>query len=313
MPEKRVLGRSKSAARGKWVSFVLTAALTALFAAALTAVLVGASGVVLPAAPAFAAPADFVPRKPISVLMYHQLAPKAVSLRARHNVLVTPEVFDAQMRYLKKAGYTSITCGELADYLIDGKPLPPRPVLITFDDGWRSNYLYAFPILKKYNMKASIFLITAMVSRTDTLNDPVQAAAGLGRYLSWDEIKEMAASGLVNFESHTHNLHFANKSKTYGMDAVSHEYLEQDVLESIRLIQEATGYRPVGLAYPYGHYRKSYEEPLQHAGIRVAFTVREGNVCLGDNPLELNRITIYPFHKDLSRVLRGRPLRFARF
>jgi peptidoglycan/xylan/chitin deacetylase (PgdA/CDA1 family) len=260
-----------------------------------------------------AVPHAATPPRGIPVLMYHQLAPKDVSLRARHNVLVTPEVFEAQLQYLKKSGYTTITCSDLADYLIDKKPLPTRPILLTFDDGWRSNYLYAFPLLKKYEMKATIFLITAMMGYREELSDPVQNKAGLGVYMVWSEITEMADSGLISFESHTNNLHFANKNRTYGMDAVSKEYLEEDLLLASEKIEKATGHRPVALAYPYGHYKKAYKEPLEKAGIRIAFTTREGEVNAADNPLELNRITIYPFHKDLSRVLRGRQLRISRF
>jgi peptidoglycan/xylan/chitin deacetylase (PgdA/CDA1 family) len=254
-----------------------------------------------------------MPPRSIPVLMYHQLGPKDVSLRSRHNVLVTPEVFEEQLSYLKKAGYTTITCGDLADYLIDKKALPTRPILLTFDDGWRSNYLYAFPLLKKYEMKATVFLITAMMGHTEALSDPVQAKAGLGMYLVWPEITEMAASGLVNFESHTNNLHFANANKTYGMDAVTSAYLEEDLMLAAEKIEKATGYRPVALAYPYGHYKKAYKSPMEKAGIRIAFTTREGEVNAGDNPLEMNRITIYPFHRDLSRVLRGRQLKISRF
>jgi len=243
----------------------------------------------------------------IPVLMYHQLAPRLVSIRSRHNVLVTPEVLERQMQYLEENGYTTITCKQLAAYLHEGEALPPRPVLITFDDGWRSVFLHAFPVLQRHRMKATVFLITAMVGKMEALTDPVQAIAGLGAYLSWDEVREMAESGLVRFESHTHNLHFADSRRRAGMDIVSREYLLEDLQESIRLIEQATGYRPVAFAYPYGHYRKSYEDSLERTGISLAFTTRSGETHFGDNPYTLRRITIYPFHEDLGRVLKVVP------
>lgn len=258
--------------------------------------------VCLAATKATAEPQDITSR-PIPVLMYHQLAPRAVSLRARSNVLVTPEVFEMQLIYLRDNGYTTITCEDLRDHLLLRRGLPPKPVLITFDDGWRSNYLYAFPLLAKHNMRAVIFLITAMMGHTERLSDPVQEAAGLGSYLSWDQVREMAGSGLVSFESHSHNLHFRNRDNKYGMDAVSSEHLVADIMESIRLIYETTGKRPVAFAYPYGHFRASYFEHLSKAGIQLAFTVETGVVDAGHNPYRLPRITVYPYHRDLGAVL----------
>lgn len=267
-------------------------------------VLMVAVDLAVPGAAGAGGPAAMYTPLGIPVLMYHQLAPRLVSICSRHNVLVTPEVFERQMQYLEENGYTTITCRQLAAYLNEGEALPPRPVLITFDDGWRSSFLYAFPVLKRHRMKATVFLITAMVGKVEDLNDPVQAVAGLGAYLSWDEVREMAESGLVRFESHTHNLHFADKQRRAGMDVVSSEYLLEDLRESMRLIQEATGYQPVALAYPYGHYRKPYESSLEEAGISLGFTTRNGEAHLGDDPYALSRITIYPFHNDLSRVLK---------
>ncbi|MDP2859156.1 MAG: polysaccharide deacetylase family protein [Bacillota bacterium] len=270
----------------------------------LALVLVLALNLVMPGTAGAAEPEVTYTPVGIPVLMYHQLAPRPVSICARHNVLVTPEVFERQMQYLEENGYTTITCRQLAAYLHEGEALPPRPVLITFDDGWRSSFLHAFPVLKRHRMKATVFLITAMVGKVENLNDPVQAVAGLGAYLSWDEVSEMAESGLVRFESHTHNLHFADKRRRAGMDVVSREYLLEDLQESIRLIEHATGYRPVALAYPYGHYRKSYKDSLEKAGIRLGFTTRSGEAHFGDDPYALRRVTIYPFHNDLGRVLR---------
>lgn len=271
-------------------------------------VLVVAFAVVLHAQAQVVLAFSLKPARGIPVLMYHHLAPRAIANKSGHAVVITPELMESHMRYLKHNGYSSITPRDLAEHLLDGKPLPPRPVLITSDDGYESNYVYAFPILKKYNMKATIYLITAMISDNKKPFDPAVPS-----YLNWSQVKEMAESGLVSFESHTHNLHFTDSRRRYGMEVVTPEFLEQDIKTSVNLIKEKTGQVPVSLAYPYGHFKKRYRTALEKAGIRIAFTVREGLVRPYDNPYELSRITVYPFHTDLGRVLRGRPLRLIQF
>jgi len=262
----------------------------------------------LPGAASAAVPRGFTVPRGIPVLMYHHLAPKEIASKARHAVVVTPEVFEAQMSYLKRNGYTAITTRDLASHLLDGGSLPARPVLITLDDGYESNYVYVFPLLKKYNMKATIFAITGMITDERRQFNPAVAT-----HLTWAQVSEMAGSGLVEFASHSANLHFVDAKRRYGMDAVTPASLEQDLRESARAIKEKTGIQPVAFAYPYGYYRKAYKEAIQRVGFRVAFTIHEGEVRKGDNPMELNRITIYPYHTDLDRVLRARTCRFLPF
>ena len=94
----------------------------------------------------------------ISVLMYHHV------LENDGTIAISQKNFEAQMKMLAKGGYTTITPDELLAYKQGKITLPKKSVLITFDDGWRNNYIYAYPILKKYGLKATIFLITSWMN-----------------------------------------------------------------------------------------------------------------------------------------------------
>ena len=127
---------------------------------------------------------SFTPVSGVPVLNYHQIND------VDHNAMtITTKQFEAQMKYLSDNNYTAISPDQLIDHLETGAPLPPHPVLITFDDGYKDNYLNAFPILKKYQMTATIFLISDYVSTYE-------------KYLTWDEIALMQRDG-IDFESHT--------------------------------------------------------------------------------------------------------------
>ncbi|MBQ5821842.1 MAG: polysaccharide deacetylase family protein, partial [Selenomonadaceae bacterium] len=113
----------------------------------------------------------------VPVLSYHQVNDED------NNALTVPTaVFEQQMAYLHDNGYHAITPDQLNAYLTEGAPLPEKPVLITFDDGYRDNYENAFPILQKYGMTATIFLISDFMDRFD-------------KYLTWQQVQEMSEAG----------------------------------------------------------------------------------------------------------------------
>ncbi len=121
----------------------------------------------------------------VPVLNYHQINDRD------HNALtLSTSEFEAQMRYLAENGYHPITPNELADHLENGAPLPEKPILLTFDDGYIDNYKNAYPILQKYGLKGSIFIIT------DYLNV-------YPNYLTWEICQEMQDSGIIDIECHT--------------------------------------------------------------------------------------------------------------
>lgn len=201
----------------------------------------------------------------VPVLNYH----KVDSLY--HSLSLTPQEFEEQIRYLSEQGYHSITPDQLMAYLRHGKSLPDKPVLITFDDGYRDNYTNAFPILKKYGFTATIFLVTGLVG-----HDP--------RFLTWEQAGEMQQAGFV-FGSHT--VHHAALTKL-GQDEAFAE-----LTESSLEIEQRLGTRPRYFAYPTGAYNLQTAELVQKAGYRAAFTIRYGEVGLNSDFYALERIPLF--------------------
>lgn len=133
----------------------------------------------------------------VPILMYHNLTndPSAVT-----SMTITGERFQEDMEYLEYNGYTPLLSADLIDIRAGKEAMPERPVMITFDDGYRSNYDIAYPILQKTGMKAVI----ALIGKSIRANDNTEANRF---FLKWDEAAEMADSGLVELASHTYNLH----------------------------------------------------------------------------------------------------------
>lgn len=147
----------------------------------------------------------------IPVITYHH-----VNEQVGDTVTVSSDYFEGQLKYLSDQGYESIFLDDLVAYIKKGKLLPRKTVALTFDDGYFDNWLYAFPLLKKYQMKATIFIITLLVKdvrseRPDILpHGQVRPKTVMGKgpsdyYLTWEEMREMKDSGLVDIQSHTHS------------------------------------------------------------------------------------------------------------
>ena len=128
-------------------------------------------------------------RVQVPVLMYHHLA--EICPEGQEGMTASTATFRAHMEALKAAGYESVTPRQMADYVQYGTALPKKPILITFDDGYIDNYTNAMPILKKYGMRATVFVVPGFTG--------VQA-----NYLNWEQLKEMEKNGFT-IQSHTLN------------------------------------------------------------------------------------------------------------
>ena len=201
-------------------------------------------------------------RSGIPVLNYHQINDSA------HNALtVNSKQFEAQMKYLTDEGYHTITPYELSEAMENGSPLPEKPVVITFDDGYLDNYNNAFPILKKYNMKATIFLISDYVGVYPN-------------YLTWDKALEMQEHQ-IDLESHT--LNHVELTKTGSADETLHQ-----LIDSRRAIEWHLQKKVEFLAYPCGSYNAEVEELVKQAGYRAAFTYQAYSKTLAAFAFEID-------------------------
>lgn len=206
--------------------------------------------------PASAKPAKPTPSARVPILMYHYVSdPPADADRVRRDLTVSPGAFEAQLHYLRDAGHTTVSLYHLHAHLSKGTALPRKPVVLTLDDGYRDAYTHAFPLLRRYGMKATFFVVT------DFIHDQRP------EYLTWPMVKEMFRAGM-SIESHTRN-HVDVRGKSYN-------YLAWQLLGAIENIQYYTGQRPRFLAYPSGRYDASAMRIVQSAQTWAAVTTEYG-------------------------------------
>ena len=147
----------------------------------------------------FTAEAGSVEGIKLPVVMYHSLL-KDPGLQGRY--VISPDLFEEDLQYLRRNGYTAVGIEDLLRY-VDGKAsLPEKPILLTFDDGYYNNYYYAFPLAKQYGMKIVISPVGSYMDKAAEENDPHPTYS----YITWEDMREMAQSGLVEFQNHTYDL-----------------------------------------------------------------------------------------------------------
>ncbi len=207
----------------------------------------------------------------VPILMYHSVNPPASSNMPM--ITVSPQVFEKQMRFLRSHKYNVITLEALARLIKEKKRIPSKTLTITLDDGYRNNYTYAFPILKKYNLPATIFVIINEVGRPQ------------GDRLNWDEIKEMQASGLITFGSHTLSPEPLIKIKPEAG-------VKSQIFDS-KSILEAKLNRPVNcFSYPEGLLNSRIRELVRAAGYQVAVATKPGKEYPDNDIFALRRLRI---------------------
>ena len=219
----------------------------------------------------------------VMVLNYHKVVDEHMSLS------VPLADFEQHMKWLKEYGYTSITPEELYEFIVNGSELPEKPVLITFDDGYKDNYTNAYPIMKKYGFKGTIFVVTGFLGVYDN-------------YMTWEQAKELSDNGF-SIESHT----YSHKSMTETSD----EEISKELTKSRDTIKNKLGIDADFMAYPTGTYNLHIAELVQKAGYKGAFTIKYDNVSRESNVYALERVPIFHTentNKDFLERIQYRPL-----
>ena len=228
----------------------------------------------------------------VPVLMWHNLAEESSG-----DMTISVDTFRAQIEALHEAGFKTVSLQQLYDYVHFGTELPGKPIVLTFDDGYFSNYEYAFPILQEYDMQATIFAIGVSVGK-DTYKDTDHA---MTPHFGADEAREMVASGLISVQSHTYDMHQwppfedgnAQVRETLlpfdGVaDADYEAAVEADFAESRELLESITGQPVNALAFPEGAYVTLTQDALRSAGAELTFTtVRAVNTVVKGLPQSL--------------------------
>lgn len=193
----------------------------------------------------------------IPIVVYHSVRPYiAGESEYQDRYDVTPDLLSRQLAYLRDNGFTTITFKALANYFDKGTPLPKKPIILSFDDSWRNQYDYAYPVLKEFNVVGTFFVFTNSLDR--------------GNHMTWVEVKEMKNSGM-EIGSHT-------KTHPYLDDVTDPKTLEGEVGESRRILEGELGMTIDSFAYPFGEHASSTIAEVENSGYRIARSLRPGNI-----------------------------------
>jgi peptidoglycan/xylan/chitin deacetylase (PgdA/CDA1 family) len=220
----------------------------------------------------------------LPIIMYHEIKTFNVG-----KDVITPHEFENDLKFLSENQYSTITMAQLYDYVYNDIELPLKPIILSFDDGYLNNYKYAFPLLKKYNMKIVLSIIGKNTDDfTNIPDDNIDYS-----HVTWDHLNEMLASGYVEVQNHSYNLHSIKKGR-YGCKQKSSETLsqyEQIMKDDIGRFQDQitymTGITPNTFTYPYGASSKDTDAILKEMGFIGTLSCRYGINIITKDPNKL--------------------------
>jgi peptidoglycan/xylan/chitin deacetylase (PgdA/CDA1 family) len=212
----------------------------------------------------------------IPILMYHR-----IDNIANDRNTVSPGMFEEQLRYLKTHGYTSISLSTLHDHMTSKTPLPPKSVVLTFDDGYEDNLLYALPLLKKYDMTATVCIISNWVGKD---NDWEQYKGKPHcRTMSWEQLQEWLQQGMY-ICAHTVNHPFLSR--------LSHEDILYELANCKSTLEEQLHIPVDFLCYPYGDFDQRVTSIAGQAGYKAALGIFKNTSFWRNDLLSLKRVVI---------------------
>lgn len=201
----------------------------------------------------------------LPILYYH-----SIEQEAGNPLRIPPEQFEAQMKYLSDEGYETIKLSDLPSYFSGAKAMPPKPVIITFDDGYADNYTNAYPIMQKYGFTGTVFMVAEYLD-------------GDG-YLTTSQLQEMLAAGWeVGGHTVTHP----------HLGELERPELEYELSYGKLLLEQKLGYEVKSFAYPYGEYTAEVVRMVEEAGYDSGVTINRGWARPEHSPLLWSRVYCY--------------------
>jgi peptidoglycan/xylan/chitin deacetylase (PgdA/CDA1 family) len=230
----------------------------------------------------------------VPVLCYHRFAEKCSA-----SFCMPAALLEQQMRYLKENGYRVISLSEFQDFVTYRRSIPEKSVVITLDDGYKSVYDIAYPILKKYGFTAALFIYTDFIANSKSA-------------MTWDQLRQMKRDG---FEVGSHTLSHCDltRKREGETDQAYLERVKEELLVSKQIIDQKLGQNTVYVAFPYGEYDQTILALSQEAGYRMGFSVKHGGNPFFSDPLAIKREQV--IKRDMEsfiaklKTFRGIPLR----
>ncbi|MFE1833670.1 polysaccharide deacetylase family protein [Streptomyces sviceus] len=230
---------------------------------------------------------------PVPILMYHAVATDPND--ATRVLSVSPDAFAQQMAVIAESGLTPVRTADLAARWRDGRPLPARPVLITFDDGYEGVHRHALPVLAKHGYPATVFVSTGW------LRGAYDTGGGLDTMLDWDQVRELAAADVeIGGHTHTHP----------QLDQLDDSALRHELIHSREIVTDEVGTAPVSLAYPYGYSSRRVREAVRETGYGQALAVNNALARRRQGPYALTRLTVRrtTTAEEFERLVQGRAI-----
>ncbi|MEV5342774.1 polysaccharide deacetylase family protein [Streptomyces sp. NPDC052676] len=229
----------------------------------------------------------------VPILMYHAIDTDPSD--ATRALSVTPRAFTDQMEVIGGLGLTPVTAADLAGRWRDGRPLPPRPVLVTFDDGYAGVYRHALPVLAKHGFPATLFVSTGWIRGAH------ETGGALDTMLDWDQVRELAGTGVeIGGHSHSHP----------QLDQLGDDALRWEVTRCRDLVADELGTLPVSFAYPYGYSDRRVRRQVRSAGFAQALAVGNELARRRQGPYALRRVTVRRSTgiEEFGRLVEGRAI-----
>ncbi len=212
----------------------------------------------------------------LPIIMYHSIL-KDPDLTGTY--VLPPDQLECDLKYIRQAGYTPVLLKDVISYVKDADAdLPEKPILLTFDDGYYNNYLYVYPLMKQYGMKC----VLSIVGKHTADLRPGEHQSPNYSHCSWDQLREMSESGLVEVQNHSYDMHTisserAGARKCSGETAEHYrKVLKEDVGYLQELIAQKVGVCPTTFTYPYGKYSEESEVILKEMGFEATLSVAPG-------------------------------------
>lgn len=215
----------------------------------------------------------------VPILMYHYINDEEPS---RSKLGVSPKSFERQMRFLKEHNYNVVTLDKITDLIKYKKRIPPKTLAITFDDGYIDNYTNAYPVLKKYNIPAAIFVVINRIGKR----------LGQDEYMDWWQIEELSDSGLITIGSHS--ISHPNLS-----EVVSQDKLRDEIFASKRILEETLHKKVDFFSYPFGGVNSRARSLTIEAGYKACLGTNFPKDYPGDDIYALKRLRISENSKNL--------------
>lgn len=219
----------------------------------------------------------------VPILMYHSIFKNG---GRTGKYIISEADFETDLKYISENGYTTVVMQDLIDYVDKGKPLPEKPIVLTFDDGYFNNYAYAFPLLEKYNAKAVLSIIGYYTDLYTKSPDENPAYS----HVTWNDINRMIESGRMELQNHSYNLHTTDKGRNgskrkrgESLDAYK-KMLTEDLGKLQEDFRQNTGYIPTTYTYPFGSVSNDSFEIIKEMGFRASLSCESGMNRLTRDP-----------------------------